>query len=68
MIIENAKNVGKGGVQYAKGNRDGKWYKLTEDDLDYNTGFAFTEQELRDEIDAMAEVLGARKVTLWNAI
>ena len=24
MIIENAKNVGKGGVQYAKGNRDGK--------------------------------------------
>jgi hypothetical protein len=36
--------------------------------LDYNTKFAFTEQELRDEIDAMAKVLGATKVTLWNAI
>ena len=68
MIVENNKKVSKGGVQYAKGNREGKWYKLAEDDIDYNTRFAFTEQELRDEIDAMAKVIGATKVTLWNAI
>ena len=66
MILENGKRVGKGGVQYAKGNREGKWYKLTEDDMDYNTKHAFTEQELRDEIDAMEKVLGSHKVTLWR--
>jgi hypothetical protein len=57
MILENGKRVGKGGVQYAKGNREGKWYKLTENDIDYNTNHAFTEQELRNEIDAMTKVL-----------
>jgi hypothetical protein len=44
-------------VKYVKGNRDGKYHKITTSDMDYYTKFAMTRAQLIKERDAINEVL-----------
>lgn len=44
-------------VKYVKGNRDGKYHKITTSDMDYYTKFALTREQLIKERNAINEVL-----------
>ncbi len=44
-------------VKYVKGNRDGKYHRITTTDMDYYTKFAMTKEQLIKERDAINEIL-----------